>query len=58
VLVGGIEGNGMGGPCSTYGGYRNKDGVWEIIMGVNWIYLAQDREELSIVLNRGISSEA
>jgi hypothetical protein len=27
VLVGGIKGNEMGGPCSTYSGYRNKDGV-------------------------------
>jgi len=31
VLVGGIKENEMGGPCSTYSGYRNKDGVWEII---------------------------
>jgi hypothetical protein len=27
VLVGGIKGNEMGGPCSTYSGYRNKDVV-------------------------------
>jgi len=26
VLVGGIKGNEMEGPCSTNGGYRNKDG--------------------------------
>jgi hypothetical protein len=37
----------MGGPCSTYSGYRNKDRVKEIInkYGVDWIYLAQVREE-------------
>jgi len=27
VLVGGIKETAMGGPCSTYSGYRNKDGV-------------------------------
>jgi hypothetical protein len=45
LLVGGIKENEMGGPCSTYSGYRNEDGVYEIIKGVDWIYLARDREE-------------
>jgi len=27
VLVGGIKGNEIGRPCSTYGEYRNEDGV-------------------------------